>query len=90
MESYLPLRPYSFDWEEILNKGNKYVGLAKINSRAPLIFMVLYALFVVHFFFMSSENPNSSLMKKNESAKIDHTNKTAQFDSLSGDTLLTK
>ena len=51
IELQLPLKPFAYEWE-ILNKGNKFLRLTKIEKVLPCLFIALYVISVLYPFII--------------------------------------
>ena len=42
IESYLPLKPFSYEWHEKLKSGNKYISMRTVLFALPLVMSIIY------------------------------------------------
>ena len=70
MEKYLPFRPYSYDWQEKLNKDKRYIGLAQIFSIVPVLFVFLYLGLITFSIYTNYHKSNKIKSKTEEVNKI--------------------
>ena len=42
MESYLPLKPFSYEWHNKLKSGNKYISMRSVFYGLPLVMSIIY------------------------------------------------
>ncbi|MGB3342982.1 MAG: hypothetical protein WBA61_03640 [Aequorivita sp.] len=42
MESYLPLKPFSYEWHEKLKSGNNYISMRTVFYALPLVMSMIY------------------------------------------------